>query len=100
MADDSSKSSTDPSAAVGPSKEANKLLPEETELDHDGFHNDHQDHLDMQRLGKKQQFKRTFSLWSSIGFVAIYMATIFCGGREFGGDGFYGAYVGWAVPLG
>ncbi|KAI7758987.1 hypothetical protein ACKAV7_011540 [Fusarium commune] len=75
MADDSSKSSTDPSAAVGPSKEANKLLPEETELDQDGFHNDHQDHLDMQRLGKKQQFKRTFSLWSSIGFVAIYMAT-------------------------
>jgi hypothetical protein len=41
----------------------------------DDFHNEDQDRLDMQRLGKKQQFKRTFSLWSSIGFVAIYMAT-------------------------
>lgn len=52
------------------------LLPGNTAVDDDdGFHNDHQDHLDMQRLGKKQQFKRNFSLWSSIGFVAIYMAT-------------------------
>ncbi|KFA74037.1 hypothetical protein S40288_05139, partial [Stachybotrys chartarum IBT 40288] len=55
------------------------LLPgrgEEEEQDgQDGFHNEHQDLLDMKRLGKKQQFKRNFSLWSSIGFVAIYMAT-------------------------
>ncbi|RBR18918.1 uncharacterized protein FIESC28_05840 [Fusarium coffeatum] len=77
MTDSSSKSSTDPSHAVDSSKQANNaLLPSQLSDDeHDGFHNDHQDHLDMQRLGKKQQFKRTFSLWSSIGFVAIYMAT-------------------------
>ncbi|KAF4945677.1 hypothetical protein FSARC_14392 [Fusarium sarcochroum] len=83
MADTSSKSSSDPSADMrGVSKGANNphlvapLLPGHAEVDdQDGFHNDHQDHLDMQRLGKKQQFKRTFSLWSSIGFVAIYMAT-------------------------
>lgn len=79
MADSASKSSSDP-----PSKEANNshlvapLLPEHAEANEsgqDGFLNDHQDDLDMQRLGKKQQFKRRFSLWSSIGFVAIYMAT-------------------------
>ena len=40
-----------------------------------GLTNTAQDALDMQRLGKKQEFKRNFSLWSSIGFVAIYMAT-------------------------
>lgn len=40
-----------------------------------GLTNTAQDALDMQRLGKVQQFKRNFSLWSSIGFVAIYMAT-------------------------
>ena len=40
-----------------------------------GLSNTAQDALDMQRLGKVQQFKRNFSLWSSIGFVAIYMAT-------------------------
>lgn len=34
-----------------------------------------QDARDMQRLGKRQQFKRNFSLWSALGFVAIYMAT-------------------------
>lgn len=80
MTDSSSKSSTDPSMAVDAhtgSKQANNaLLPtQSSDNEHDGFHNDQQDHLDMQRLGKKQQFKRTFSLWSSIGFVAIYMAT-------------------------
>lgn len=42
---------------------------------HNGLSNTAQDALDMQRLGKVQQFKRNFSLWSSIGFVAIYMAT-------------------------
>jgi choline transport protein len=30
---------------------------------------------DMQRLGKKQEFKRNFSFWSALGFVSIYMAT-------------------------
>ncbi|KAM0542654.1 hypothetical protein ACHAPJ_012686 [Fusarium lateritium] len=83
MADTASKSSSDPSADMrgtlkGPNNPqlAVPLLPGHAEVDdQDGFHNDHQDHLDMQRLGKKQQFKRTFSLWSSIGFVAIYMAT-------------------------
>ena len=42
-----------------------------------GFHlgGTGQDSRDMQRLGKKQQFKRNFSLWSALGFVAIYMAT-------------------------
>ncbi|RGP74084.1 hypothetical protein FSPOR_1779 [Fusarium sporotrichioides] len=80
MTDSSSKSSTDPSTAVDAhtsSKQANNaLLPSQiSEDEQDGFRNDQQDHLDMQRLGKKQQFKRTFSLWSSIGFVAIYMAT-------------------------
>ena len=40
-----------------------------------GLRNTAQDAQDMRRLGKAQQFKRNFSLWSSIGFVAIYMAT-------------------------
>ncbi|KAK4556140.1 hypothetical protein LTR86_006837 [Recurvomyces mirabilis] len=30
---------------------------------------------DMKRLGKKQEFKRNFSFWSTLGFVSIYMAT-------------------------
>ena len=29
----------------------------------------------MQRLGKKQEFKRNFSYVSTLGFVSIYMAT-------------------------
>ena len=60
-------------AAINPSV----TLPEVPNPDgeQDDFDNEHQDHLDMLRLGKKQQFKRTFSLWSSLGFVAIYMAT-------------------------
>ena len=33
------------------------------------------DMRDMQRLGKKQEFKRNFSFWSALGFVSIYMAT-------------------------
>lgn len=28
-----------------------------------------QDKRDMQRLGKKQEFKRNFSFWSALGFV-------------------------------
>jgi amino acid transporter len=69
MTDSWSKSSSDPEPSA-------TMLPGQTAVDMDhGFRNEHQDHLDMQRLGKKQQFKRTFSLWSSIGFVAIYMAT-------------------------
>ncbi|KIL92950.1 hypothetical protein FAVG1_04131 [Fusarium avenaceum] len=69
MIDSWSKSSSNPEPSA-------TMLPGQTAVDtDDGFRNEHQDHLDMQRLGKKQQFKRTFSLWSSIGFVAIYMAT-------------------------
>ncbi|TKA83694.1 hypothetical protein B0A55_00266 [Friedmanniomyces simplex] len=34
-----------------------------------------QDVLDMQRLGKQQEFKRNFSFISALGFVSIYMAT-------------------------
>lgn len=34
-----------------------------------------QDIRDMQRLGKKQEFKRNFSFLSALGFVSIYMAT-------------------------
>lgn len=34
-----------------------------------------QDVRDMQRLGKKQEFKRNFSFISALGFVSIYMAT-------------------------
>ncbi|KAL1606611.1 hypothetical protein SLS60_004016 [Paraconiothyrium brasiliense] len=30
---------------------------------------------DMQRLGKAQEFKRNFGLWSALGFVSVYMAT-------------------------
>ena len=40
-----------------------------------GYGNTRTDSKDMMRLGKKQEFKRNFNLWSSIGFVAIYMAT-------------------------
>ena len=34
-----------------------------------------QDFRDMRRLGKKQEFKRNFNFWSTLGFVSIYMAT-------------------------
>lgn len=34
-----------------------------------------QDAADMARLGKAQQFHRNFTLWSTFGFVSIYMAT-------------------------
>jgi choline transport protein len=34
-----------------------------------------QDVRDMQRLGKKQEFKRNFAFLSTLGFVSIYMAT-------------------------
>ena len=33
------------------------------------------DARDMQRLGKKQEFKRNFSFLSTLGFISIYMAT-------------------------
>ena len=33
------------------------------------------DKRDMQRLGKKQEFKRNFRLISAFGFVSVYMAT-------------------------
>lgn len=33
------------------------------------------DARDMQRLGKKQEFKRNFNFLSALGFVSIYMAT-------------------------
>lgn len=33
------------------------------------------DALDMQRLGKKQEFKRNFGFLATLGFVSIYMAT-------------------------
>ena len=36
--------------------------------------NEH-DLRDMQRLGKKQEFKRNFGFWSALGFVSVYMAT-------------------------
>jgi len=51
--------------------------PPESDSGHvqNGFQNNDNDMRDMARLGKKQEFKRNFSLWSSIGFVAIYMAT-------------------------
>ncbi|KAF9077332.1 amino acid/polyamine transporter I [Rhodocollybia butyracea] len=29
----------------------------------------------MERLGKKQEFRRNFGLWSALGFVSIYLAT-------------------------
>ncbi|KAK7045424.1 polyamine transporter tpo5 [Paramarasmius palmivorus] len=35
----------------------------------------YQDIRDMQRLGKKQVFKRNFGFWGTLGFVSIYMAT-------------------------
>ena len=35
----------------------------------------HQDAVDMLRLGKKQEFKRNFNFWSTLGFISIYMAT-------------------------
>ena len=34
-----------------------------------------QDQRDMLRLGKKQEFKRNFHLFSALGFVSVYMAT-------------------------
>lgn len=37
--------------------------------------NGENDKRDMARLGKKQEFKRNFSFWSALGFVAVYMAS-------------------------
>lgn len=39
------------------------------------FGDTQQDVYDMQRLGKKQLFKRNFSFLSTLGFISIYMAT-------------------------
>jgi choline transport protein len=35
----------------------------------------YQDIRDMHRLGKKQEFKRNFGFWGTLGFVSIYMST-------------------------
>jgi choline transport protein len=43
--------------------------------DQDGWGDTDADLRDMRRLGKKQEFKRNFSFWSTLGFVSIYMAT-------------------------
>ena len=43
--------------------------------DSDLYNDNAYDTLDMQRLGKKQEFKRNFNFWSALGFVSIYMAT-------------------------
>lgn len=37
--------------------------------------NTNADEQDMQRLGKKQEFKRNFSFLSALGFVSVYMAS-------------------------
>ncbi|KAI5363879.1 putative amino acid/polyamine transporter I [Septoria linicola] len=37
--------------------------------------NTNTDEQDMQRLGKKQEFKRNFSFLSALGFVSVYMAS-------------------------
>lgn len=77
----SSKGQYDVTASPVPDEEAPERDGSTSNSDHDhhvhpnGLVNTAQDDLDMQRLGKVQQFKRNFSLWSSIGFVAIYMAT-------------------------
>lgn len=39
------------------------------------FGDQKEDVIDMQRLGKKQQFKRNFSYLSTMGFISVYMAT-------------------------
>ncbi|KAF7948988.1 hypothetical protein EAE96_008166 [Botrytis aclada] len=41
----------------------------------DGYGETQNDVKDMLRLGKKQEFKRNFSLISTLGFISIYMAT-------------------------
>jgi choline transport protein len=40
-----------------------------------GWNDTRQDEIDMQRLGKKQEFNRNFGFMSTLGFVSIYMAT-------------------------
>jgi choline transport protein len=37
-----------------------------------GWNDTRQDEIDMQRLGKKQEFKRNFGFLSTLGFVSIY----------------------------
>lgn len=37
-----------------------------------GWNDTRQDEMDMQRLGKKQEFKRNFGFLSTLGFVSIY----------------------------
>ena len=53
------------------SDQPSSSFPEDTTYG-DGYGNSGIDSKDMLRLGKKQEFKRNFDLWSSIGFVAIY----------------------------
>ncbi|KAF1981787.1 amino acid transporter [Aulographum hederae CBS 113979] len=53
-----------------------KSSSEAAAVEYDGEYGDtHWDLKDMQRLGKKQEFKRNFSFYSTLGFVSIYMAT-------------------------
>ena len=53
------------SSATGIKNEVDSSSTESLEIMGHG----EQDKLDMQRLGKKQEFKRNFSFWSALGFV-------------------------------
>ncbi|KAK5714441.1 hypothetical protein LTR15_010623 [Elasticomyces elasticus] len=55
------------------SKESRELEPG---LDEHGIWGG-QDYHDMMRLGKKQEFKRNFSLISALGFVSVYSTLMF-----------------------
>nr|POE51123.1 hypothetical protein CFP56_70500 [Quercus suber] len=48
-------------------------LGTESLTDAEDWHGSDNDRLDMQRLGKKQEFKRNFNFLSSLGWVSIYM---------------------------
>ncbi|KAF7507952.1 hypothetical protein GJ744_009986 [Endocarpon pusillum] len=56
----------------------NQTSPMDVAAAHEkGRGNTSHDMADMQRLGKKQEFKRNFNLISILGFVSIYMASWF-----------------------
>ncbi|KAK7045423.1 polyamine transporter tpo5 [Paramarasmius palmivorus] len=64
----------------------------------------YQDIRDMQRLGKKQEFKRNFGFWGTLGFVSIYIATwevalvsSSAGFRNGGFAGLFWTFVGTAI---
>jgi choline transport protein len=72
MAIEQPLSSAAPTPPLYADKEVDATIEEGA---HSGWNDTRQDEIDMQRLGKKQEYKRNFGFLSTIGFVSIYTAT-------------------------